>query len=176
MMNSRCTSSIFFKTLRGLVVLSILFNSLLPRFAFNSIDTDTFDKILKSQSVLVNLFTLSSLPVMIVNDIVLNHAKTTHQTTKQNQKKDSKKQRNTSADYSLVNSEKREQMQRSTIFRAVLVSDRIPMVKDAVSSACQITTNARDLQIFLLMITMLFILRPRSSVGENAVFSFAKNI
>ncbi|MCX5782416.1 MAG: hypothetical protein NT145_06910 [Elusimicrobia bacterium] len=78
--------------LAGMIIFSILINALVPRFALSQEDFGVLSKIMQQQSTLLRFFSLSSIPLNIVNEIFCEsqNVKSDVKTSLPGQKKESK--------------------------------------------------------------------------------------
>jgi hypothetical protein len=157
------------------VAVSIMLNSLMPRFSVNQKECDILSQILESQSCLLCFFSFSSIPLRIVGDLFANPQSTPQKAQKGKQKSDSTS--TSSSDFSIFGFEhnlfKLEKQDTQPIVRVVGGTD----------SAClnnfviQKTFLSYEMRSCAYIVALLFLfLLPRSGLPENAIKLYKNRI
>lgn len=158
------------KILAGLIVFCIFFNGFVPRFAIDADDNNTLSQIIASQSILLQFFSFSSLPVKIVNDLVANAVNPLAAKNGKLPKKDHRNSSNSASDFSFISLDKKTnsgrfgydrsmpQMENSCVVSSVSRHFALPGIL--------INYLPGECSVFLIFL-LLFIMLPRSALSEN---------
>jgi len=166
------------KALAVFVVLCIFVNALVPKFSIDAKDYSTLCRIMKSQTVLFEFFSLSNLPVKIVNELFTERGGVSPLARKKAPKDDTSNTSNTSSDFSITGSGLRDVSARYSAQRgfdlngsgAALLCKYLNALPEAHSSA------PPGMCFSLMIVLMFFFLRARSALPDAAaIFSFATN-
>lgn len=151
----------------AMVLLCMVTNCIVPRFAVGSIDPDLFSKILKSQTALFEYFSFSALPLDIVNSLLSKNApiNSTDEATPVQKKTDSK---GTSHEFVFIS------VQLQTTLVKPLAQKSVNLVVSSVSGVSQAYLLLKDSldpprhgsQGFYLLFLLCFFMLPRSSVND----------
>lgn len=162
----------FNRLLAGVLVFSFFMNGFVPRFSINDEDYAVFEQIMASQSILLQFFAFSTVPVKIVNDLFTQKGATARAAKQDAPRKNTSHAANTASDYSLMTFENRSGSVRlSTLQRpgegmpvaaadGFYVPSHIPrMAGDAIPWA----------YAGFLVVLIFFFLLPRSSLSDGGI-------
>lgn len=160
------------RILAGLAVFCILLNGLVPRFSIQARDYAVLSRIIKTQSILLQFFSFSSIPSRIVGELMGNAA------LPQREHKGSQSQNsaNTSTDFSIRSGELKPTDSR----QAGLVQPCDAGVMPGISSAIHFAVERLGSPVAppaggMLCLLLLLCLLPRSNIDDNAILAFAKH-
>jgi hypothetical protein len=156
----------------GCIVLCILLNGFVPRFSIDQRDYEVLNQILQSQSILIQFFSCSSLPLKIVTDLFSQPgaADTPKKSSGQHLPA-----ANASADYSLMSLDNKLAGSRSQFTRTAVFGTDLSLHR--VASSVKLTVDQMNYPIsphpvFFAIILMFFFLFPRSSIPEGVIMLF----
>lgn len=155
-----------------MIVFSILANSFIPRFAVSQDDLNTLSQIMEQQSALLRFFSLSAIPLNIVNELfAASQVSTGVQANKSEKKKEHKA--NTLSDFSIISLEKAGNFGKPGIQR--LAGKDIGVSYSGITGFSQNNIRGSPPTIsphpfIFCIILILFFLLPRSSVNDAAAF------
>ena len=154
-----------------MIVLSILVNAFIPRFAVSQDDLSTLSQIIDQQSTLLRFFSLSSLPLDIVNQLFADSQVSSGsiQTGKSEKKKEHKT--NTQSDFSIISLEGAGNIGKSGSQR--LAGKDISVSLAEITGFMQNSIRGSPIHVsphpfIFCIILILFFLLPRSSVNDAA--------
>ncbi|MCB4791143.1 MAG: hypothetical protein LHV68_04570 [Elusimicrobia bacterium] len=151
----------------GCVIASILINGLMVKVNIDQNEYELFKNAFRNQSAILELFTLSSLPINLVYKIFYDgRSCVSSGASRRPSDTSSKTKKNTSADYSLVNDftnksirTKLEKIYNQTDSAFPFMVDR----KDAFLAFFS-QNAAPPVNIFIMLILAMFVLLPRGSI------------
>ncbi|MCB4790303.1 MAG: hypothetical protein LHV68_00270 [Elusimicrobia bacterium] len=157
--------------LAGLVIFSLLLNSIAMNI--DPRETELLGQVVKSQSVLLNVFFLSTIPIKIVNNLFNEYRNPDPAVAKKAAKEKSKNAKNTSADFSIFASGINSETIRSNsnrVFTAVYKdSDSILNIICPANVFTRGSPGGGGTSVFVLLMLMLFSLLPRGTIDASAV-------
>jgi hypothetical protein len=169
------------------VIICLLCNGFMPKAIGLPERYDAFCSFIQNQPLLQYYFSLSSLPINIVNKLLCDN---TASAEKRSQNKNDSNRANTSAEYSLVSmgksiTEGKSFLQRISPCHGAVFSDGHSHAYVCCDHGCldiqdsaNASTGTPGGSIFLFIIVMLFILLPRGSINENGamrIYRICKN-
>jgi hypothetical protein len=156
-------------------VLCVCVNTFTPRLTVETIDTESFREILSQQPNLLYFFSLSSLPLAIMNDIMSDRIPSTQpeKGKKPVPKKQTDRHASSSAEFSLVRADRTETLKADQTLKAgsssdhgqTFLSGRHPPPQVSMLFIRYLSWQSR---LYLFWALMFFFLLPRSSVNEDA--------
>lgn len=158
------------KNIISLLLLCMVINFLVPKFSIEPEDCSAVSQLIKKQSALLYFFSLSAVPLKIVNDMFAGQAPQSKNSGKRPDK-NSVPCANTSSDYSLVGSSAQNNIKNEFV-RAWL-----PYINTLVLSSVferplyRYFGTGHGSGILFLLTLMFFFLRPRSSIDDALIFS-----
>ena len=163
------------KALAVFVVLCIFANALVPKFAIDSKDYSTLCQIMKSQSVLFEFFSFSSIPVKIVNEL-FNEQRGVMQPLAQKKapKNDTSNTSNTASDFSISATNIRD---ASVKFLSQRVHDLEGNVASVFSKYFSAPPDTRSsgappgVYLGFIALLMFYFMRARSALPDAAVIN-----
>ena len=154
-----------------MIVFSILVNAFIPRFAVSQDDLSTLSQIIEQQSTLLRFFSLSSVPLDIVNQLFAESRVVPNglQSGKTEKKKEHKT--NAQSDFSIISLEGAGNIGKSGAQRlagkdmGVLFSEISGFLQNSIRGS---PINISPHPFVFCVILILFFLLPRSSVNDAA--------
>jgi len=149
-------------------------NFLIPRFSVGQETFNNLSTLLKNQSPLISFFTLSSIPIKLVSELLAKDISASAHGKSRPQKDDSRSA-NTSADYSLLSAN------AVSYVKNVFVKIPAHIATFAMQSAVNRCESPRCCAgvpgqgVLLLFTLMFFFLRPRSAIDDLIIFSYTRN-
>jgi hypothetical protein len=160
------------KNLVLVMMISLFLNGFVPRYSFFSQEYDTFFNLVGNQPLLQYYFSLSTIPVTIVEKLFLE--KTCHTTKPQSQPKKTGPTSNTSAEFSIAVTEQKGIVRSHGPLLAGggSASTHTPAIGALTSLYDRIDSYSRSQgaggnNIYLLLILMFLIMLPRGSLGDG---------
>jgi len=153
-----------------MVIFSILINAFIPRFAVSQDDLNTLSQIIEQQSTLLRFFSLSSIPLKIVDELFSEGQSLSAGVQKSNPEKKKEREANSSSDFSIISTQRTLNTGRSNLLRSV-VKD-LSFLFSGASGSSQSCIRGSPLKIsphpiVFCLILMLFFMLPRSSINDN---------
>ena len=154
-----------------MVVLSILANALIPRFAVSQDDLNTISQIIEQQSTLLRFFSLSSVPLNIVNQLFADSQVSSVGVQSNSPAKKKEHKSNAQSDFSIISIEGARSAGKSGVQR--LTGKDISVTLSEISGFAQNSIRGSPINVsphpfIFCIIVILFFLLPRSSVNEAA--------
>lgn len=160
-----------------LVVCCMLAGGLIPRFALDGSDYEVLSKIMQSQSTLLQFFTFATIPSKIVSDL-LAPSRSMAPAAPKTHKERPAKAANSSADYSLINTDGRGLTGKVDVKRLSVGPGIMPamfMLDRGYVARAGPTVPIGDFSI-LLLITLLCLMLPRSNTADAAAAILIKRL
>lgn len=161
------------------VVLCIIVNALMPRFAIDANDYSTLCQIMKSQSVLFEFFSFSTIPVKIVNEL-FNEQRNEMQPLagKKSPKNDTSNASNTASDFSITASGFKDVSNRGYSQKGSAFGGNAVAVYRNYTGALQddfASGAPPGIWFGLFAVLMFFFLRARSALPDAAavIYNYA---
>lgn len=158
------------RLLAGMLVFCFLLNGFVPRFSLNDDDYAVLEQIFASQSILLQFFSFSTVPVKIVNDLLTQ--KSAPRAAKQGApRKQNSNAANTASDYSLITFEKKAGASRlSSVQRP---GEGLTVAADSFYAPAHLLRKQSDTvpweySAFLIVLIFFFLL-PRSSLSDGGI-------
>ena len=156
------------------MMLCMVVNFLIPRFSVGQETFDSLSSLIKNQSPLLYFFSLSSLPMKMVNELLVKEIGASAKNESRPQENDSRSA-NTSADYSLLSTN------AASYAKSVFVKAWAQVAPPTISPSAPRAESTNYIggapgQGFLLMFAlMFFFLRPRSAIDDLIIYSNISN-
>ncbi|MHB9155504.1 MAG: hypothetical protein ACYC5N_07405 [Endomicrobiales bacterium] len=167
------------RLLAVLIILCFLVNGFVPRFSIEGKNYEALSQLIARQSALLQLFSFSSLPVKIVNELFVERCEASRGAAKKLPKDENRNNSNSSTDYSLSGLDSKTNGGRYGYFvrnfegPGNAAAHASLAVKDG-----PVTARAPGAQtgVRCLLVLMFFFLLPRSSVSEDNVLVFSRSV
>ena len=156
--------------LRGLIIGGILLNGGMPRLIIETPKCEPVRMIVKNQAVFLQVFSLSTLPIKIVSELMEEGNVLRCKSGEERPKEAEGKNSDTSSEYSIVNTEKRAGQLRyeNVTGRAGSVAGPVSAIELAgITGPGSVSGNSSPPLVVFAVFFGLFLL-PRSSIGEGA--------
>jgi hypothetical protein len=149
-----------------------LLNGFMPRFTFEEKSYSAITQALVSQSAVFHYFSLSVIPLKIINELFKEQNSLTPHRGKMPEPEKSSRNANSSSDYSIVSFDKKVNPNRTELQRVremqgtvfVSIEPRLQLLIPLLEN-----TSAGADTVMALVMLMFFFLLPRSSVGDYAI-------
>ncbi len=152
------------------IVFSILINAFIPRFALSQEDSDVFSQIMQQQTTLLKFFSLSTIPLDIVNQLFAQGQNVQAAAKKDTAEKKKNRKTNNSADFSIISLEKTQNISKPNSLRqnagdlvSIFFNAFSPFNSNIRGSPPTINPHTFIFCAFLL----LFFLLPRNSTNDT---------
>ncbi|MHB9154690.1 MAG: hypothetical protein ACYC5N_03225 [Endomicrobiales bacterium] len=158
------------RAIAGLIVLSLFLNGFIPRFDLSENSCSAVTNILASRSLLLQYFSLSVIPLKIVNTLFKER---TSPPAPKPPKKQNNNGANPSSDFTLTGCDKKLSTSRHELKNTGLFS--VPggsMSSFLLPDEKAVRESAFPLPLILVSFMLFFFLLPRSSLGEEAVRAY----
>jgi len=161
------------KALVLIILAAMVANFLVPRFSLSRQDSFTLTQIIKTQSTLLYFFSLTTLPMKMVNDLF--HRSQSAPLTSQD-KQDGKPHNasDTSADFTILSANKTVASERNDLGSAWVPFALAEGIELVAGRLYKLFGTAQGSGVPLICMLMFFFLRPRSAI-DDIIFSYTNN-